>query len=645
MTSFWALINDHWWLTPGVLVAVGLVAFIYLWRAQRELSADLAETAEALAAGQIDGESNGVAFVRLHLVQPGQVDVPTIGERWILDRPMKDVLLSYVEERTSGFRFVAGSLATGLALLITFVLIAHVLSENVPAAIKATQGGAETSSELELSKAVQLLGQKFFISAAGVGLSVAWAGFATRTRVGLREAAERHARALGALFCTPEVFHMNVQHAQLAELRAFHDAVAPTLDAMSSRGQTLETHLVDVKTQLAKLQSIEVSVKDIGAEVTENVRRMLTDDLGNQIKQMLDRGLDRVDELAERVRADFVTGIQTALEKQLPEVLQSLQAIQKSVDQQSAAPVEALLERVNQVVSGGFRGETAQMNEALRQLSSVLPALETNLRSALDTMTSQLAARAQEQSALSENVMSQMGTLLGRLEAQQRASDDAVAGLMKAATEGVAAMGQQLQASSASAVESVMHASRSEIGAIVEGLRNVAANHQQSYAAVAQQMGDIGGVLAASKASLSDAAAFLKDAAAQAGSALGEGRQTATAISGAAREFGDAARQLQQGVSQLVGAANAVREQTEAQVELMARTKQQFHELEQTWPRLFHTHIESIEKQSKSLYEGWSRLATEVKTLSANVGGEFAESVDSLAASVQALHQNGARRS
>src|SRR5678816_1774295 len=107
-------------------------------------------------------EHDVCSYARQYLLGLPAVQLPGwAGTRFLVSKDIDEILDSYVERRTSSARFMVGPLATAAALVFTFFLIAHVLQNDVHAAVAgASSSTAESSGAL--ASAVHTLGGKFY---------------------------------------------------------------------------------------------------------------------------------------------------------------------------------------------------------------------------------------------------------------------------------------------------------------------------------------------------------------------------------------------------------------------------------------------------------------------------------------------------
>ncbi|NOU34905.1 MAG: hypothetical protein HOO96_43995 [Polyangiaceae bacterium] len=570
------------------------------------------------------------------------------GPKLLVSRDVGDVLLEYAEHQLSALRFAFGSTATGIALLCTFLLIAHVLEDNIPLALEASSKA--TAGTKELGTAMALLGQKFTISATGIGIAVAFAiANAIARRLVLRDAYLAASRC-AYLFCTPASFSAAVQRLQLETLEAARSADEERGRSVAAMGLQLEdmrATLQGTRKDLEQLRSIEVSVKDIGVEVSTQFRKMLKEDLGEQIKEILQSVMVEASDMSERLRSELLEGFQRTLDTQIPTILESLQGIRQSVESQASSPVERMLEQLQGVVSGGMRGESAQMSAALKQFAEVVPALATQLQEVAHGMTHDMQQRTTENVRMSESLTGQVAALLQRLESQQAATEGAIAAISRASNAGAEAMMARLEAGSAQVMGGLLKTSRAEIDDLLGRLQQVSNQSAQGYGQMEASMASAARSISEAREGLEDAAQSIKLFSNETRSVVVDARQNTDASQRAATTFENAAGLLRASVESMRTAVEDGRSYSAEQRAVVEEHQKVLRALEELWPTLFATYLKSFDDKSSALTKHWTELIGSLGKISDTVGGGLAEAAEDLKGSVDKLAKlhagNGAR--
>ena len=636
MNSFYAFVERNPFAVPITLGATFLVIFVSLLYRAVQLRQELLAAPDALAKWDPDGKDGPAAicdFVGAFLLKSTRVSLDGWPEpRLFSSREATELFEEYAERRLSTIRFALGSTATGIALFCTFYLIAHVLEANIPSALDAAS--AATADTEQLKTAMKLLGQKFLISATGILIAVVFGvGTAVVRRIALHAADDASMRS-AHLFCTPASLSAS---AQLLQLRAAQTAAEHLGEVRSTMNGTRD--------DLAKLRSIEVSVKDMGAEVTTQLQRMLKDDLGEQIKDILIDVMRQATEMSERLRAELLDGFQRTIETEIPKVLESLQGIRVSVEGQASSPIERMLEQLQGVVSGGMRGESAQMTAAIKQFAEVVPALATQLQDVAQSMTRDMRDRTNESVRMNESLVSQVSGLLARLETQQSATDRAIAEIAHASSTGAETMMARLETGSAQVMGELLKTSRAEIDAVLTRLQEVASSSAKGYGTIEQSVGSAARSINEVRDGLAGAADSFRALSKETREVVADARQSSEAAERAAASFESAAGLLRAGVDGMRAAIEQGRTYGSEQQAMIAEHRKVMKELEQMWPNLFDTYLRSFDEKSSLLARSWNDLYSQVSKLSDTVGGGLAEAAEDLKVSVDRLTavQSGGR--
>lgn len=628
MNPFYAFVERNPFAVPIGLGVTFLIIFVSLLQRAFLLRKELLAAPDALAKwdpSERDGSSAICAFAGAYLLSPTRVSLEGWPEeRLFSSREAADIFEEYAERRLSTIRFALGSTATGIALFCTFYLIAHVLEANIPSALDAAS--AATADTEQLKTAMKLLGQKFMISATGILIAVVFAvGTAGAKRIALMAAHDASLRS-AHLFCTPASLSAS---AQLLQLRA--------TQASAEHLEEVRSTMSGTRDDLAKLRSIEVSVKDMGAEVTTQLQRMLKEDLGEQIKEILIDVMRQATEMSERLRSELLEGFQRTIETEIPKVLESLQAIRQSVEGQASSPIERMLEQLQSVVSGGMRGESAQMTAAIKQFAEVVPALATQLQDVAQSMTRDMRERTSESVRMNESLVTQVGGLLARLETQQSATDRAIAEIAHASSTGAETMMARLEAGSAQVMGGLLKTSRAEIDGVLSRLQEVATSSAKGYGSIEESVGSAARSIGEVRDGLAAAAESIRTMSSETRGVVADARQSSDAAQKAASSFESAAGMLRTGVDGMRAAIEHGRTYGSEQQAMIAEHRKVMKELEQLWPKLFDTYLRSFDEKSSLLARSWNDLYGQVSKLSDTVGGGLSEAAEDLKISVDRL--------
>jgi hypothetical protein len=624
---------------------------------------------------------------------------------WVLRREPHVIAGEYVATslgRSESFKM--GPRFTGIALIITFFLIAIVLVTHVGKAI------LPNADPNELSGAVVLLGAKFAISAGGVVLALAHHRLASWLHHRLDVAASRALAAGAGRLVALDTFRLRLAEAaeqradertqrveariestgaildrRLAEdlagiltgvtqARAAVDLQRESVDAHASRAaQSLKAAIATIEQRLQKLGSIEVSIKDMGAQVAANLGNVMRDTVGQQICTKIEEVAAHVDAIARRVE-ETVGALVT---QELQSVRAALEAIRASVEQQGGSQLEKLLEQLRDTVSGGFHNESQAMAAALQQFATVVPELERQMRTLVESMstdmsdrttkgaevadrmlahvadliprleermqalttgvTDQLDAHAKTSSAVTSDLLARVSTVLGVLEKQQAGMTGAVTQMVSASTEGAQKMVAAIAAEADTRVTRVAQAATLEFQATLGALREAAMLATSAHADVQRA-----GVEAqrTTSAVLSETLRVVNQLAA-AGKASAEYGERALAL---AREVRPVTENLRHVADALAKHTAEVQSTVAQQNEIQKRQHASLEKLEHVMPRMFETYGASFQKNADALATSWQGHAAHVEKLVNTVSNGFVEGVEDLAQSVEKLEKSLAPR-
>lgn len=620
---------------PSVLGVLALCTIVAAQLRKRKLVRALKDSEGFLRAMREDGEASSplVQATREHLLRSETPD----GQRFVLAKSLAAVRREYAEDEVSHhWAFWFGGLLTGLALLATFVLIAYVMTNDISGAIRDTAGEDDTAMG-HLSEAVRTLGGKFYISAAGIGGSVLALFSSNSARNAILSCAEHPEPRLLSAFTTVEAMLLNAKLHELELARADREARAAQHVELCSKLDMLNT-------RVEKLNSIDVSVRDIGNEVSANLKNVMKEAMADQFKEILVQTMAEVSAIAERVQGSLTQTFGQQIQKLAQGMQEGLDALKRAVEGQGQGQLEQILDKLQSTVSGGFQSETKNMAVALDGFAKAIPALEQQLR----TMTSDIAAESRQRSTetarTTQMLLDQVASLVDAISAQQTANMQAVAQMQAAAAQGAEDMARRLEASGANLVSSVLGSSRAEIEAIVGQMRAMAewnASHQGDIEARAANASNI---VAWASDALAKSAQSISEISNQTQGVLTQVRQSSEEMQSVAQGFLNAGNTLVVSVESMRKVVESTRAQTQEQQALLVKQQQYTKEVEQLWPKLFDTYLGKFRESADELARSWADFHSKIETASKCVGAEFAENTLVLSEAVTKLVEiNGGR--
>lgn len=610
----------------GGLLLIALLTATFVIAKSLAIKGALGDVDGFLRAMHDDGsEARGlVGAVREHVVR-------TDNGKIVLSRPLPALRREYAEDEIAhSFWFSLGGILTGMSLVATFILIAVVMKEDVSGAIRESGGADEATSTAHLASAVGLLGGKFFISATGVGGSVLALLITNWQRGRIFQLAEHPGQRLMSAFSSVEALQLNAKLHQLELLRADretklqqHDEVCRHFEALTAR--------------IEKLNSIEVSVKTIGNEVSANLKNIMKDAMGEQLKDMLETTMVDVANIASRVQQELSESFGKQLQFLAGEVQRSLAAVQKAVEGQGQGQLEKILDQLQNTVSGGFQNESQKMIAALEGFANVVPALELQLRTMTGKVAEESRQRAQESAQMNQALTQRMSSLLETMSAQQAANAQVIERIQAASEQGAEAMARRLEASSAGLVNNVLGASRAEIEAIVGQLRAAAEASARQYGDIDAQASNAAAAVTQATQGLITSANSIIEVANRTSQLVAQTRGSSEAIQGASQQFLHAGTTLLGSVQQMQAVIEATRVQTKEQHDLLLKQREYTKEVERMWPTLFDTYLDRFKAGAEELGRSWEGFHQKITSVSNTVGADFGHNTEVLSEAVDKL--------
>jgi hypothetical protein len=323
---------------------------------------------------------------------------PDQAKRWLVSRHVSDAYATACERAAAGRFFVTrlfngiGESLTGIALVFTFVLIAWVLATEVPQAIGGVTLGSDAGtakhSNESLQRAIALIGAKFTVSALGLLLSLIFRAIESGTTSSLVGEAHDSAHRHRALFVSDDRYRSELLLNEVARSR-----------------EQAEQSTLRLERELRGLTSIEVSVKEMGQEVSTHLGTVMKNQIADQICKALDDIREFAAEAMERAQSE-----RGADQKAL---LGAVGRLQDTLANQSKSDVERLLERLQNTVGQGYDNEAKRMASAMAALSEVLPALEGQMRRMTDDVDRQMRDRAESNGRAQAELFAELRTMLG----------------------------------------------------------------------------------------------------------------------------------------------------------------------------------------------------------------------------------------
>jgi hypothetical protein len=615
----------------GIVVAISLGIILVMWL--RTLAFERALSEVGISAYESRGTSNLERELRRQFVRRR-------GDGTLLLREPPDVTLEdWLEREVHHHRsFEAGGWITGIALMGTFFLIALVLFRDVGPAIK------DASDMTSLSRAVTTMGGKFLVSLLGIlgsiGHAVVRGTLLKKLQPRLLEASERlsqgsmmiaefHAETaeLAARSADKLAHELSKQHAQTAaQLDTLTQSLA--LAAHSAQGifgaipqqhSEVLRRMMEVKTSVDRLQSIEVSVKDIGDGLAESLQKMVQNDIVDAIGRNLE-------DLADKVLDEINVSFSKNLNEQLSLVNDELRKIEAAVSSQAQGQVEELLTKLSDAVSGGFTSESSNMKDALTRFSEVIPALEQQMRTLLLSAAEDQGRRDAQRSQVSEQLFAQLERVTSTIAQQQTATVNASSELRALAAEVQSTMTQSV----ASANQQILERSRISLEDLTGAVRSATGDASAVYRDLVREV--------------TASASLLREARADTEASAQHLSQSATAVQSQVRAMVDGMTALRSVSDALTRAVEGSRAATQESNDVLRvgkdiiRQQQQFLEdLSSRWPALTTQYLSASDQSFSAIATAWDTQARRIEESVERIGKGFAGSAADFAGAVEEL--------
>ncbi|MCC6750673.1 MAG: hypothetical protein IT371_23650 [Deltaproteobacteria bacterium] len=580
---------------------------------------------------------------------------PTQPRRFVTDRAISvsldDTIDAWLDRRLA---FAMGPALTGLALICTFALIAWVLVSDVSGAInemgQATRSGGPGT---KLSSAVSHLGAKFAISATGVSCSILHLFLARLLRRRAHHTAAALASELDALCVPLERFKLEqgaeTQRAMQLRLVRMEQALEQSLRVMQAEQSATEarhessalwvhdlmSRIADVESSVRKLSSIEVSVKDMGTQVTDGLSKMMKQSLASELHGMAQQMLGAMDDMAERLRAVLTE----TLAQEMAATRGALEAIRTSVQSQGQSQLDAIIDNLRDVLAGGFRSESAGMADGLRRFAEVVPELATQLRAITAEVAEDLRRRTAENSDATAAVMERVTDLLASLEAQQAATSEAIERIWAASAQGADLASTRIAEGSEAVLHRMISTSGREVESIMGMLRGAANESALQTGALNTQLAEIAASVSTARDGLGAASRELGEMAARVQQVLAGAHREAELTRTILGTFQQSAQTLADATRDATDLSTRLAERASEQQALIEAQRAYGREVERVWPQLFDTYLSRFEQQSSALSAAWKGQADDVEKVIRRVSESFASSVTDLGDSLEQLER------
>jgi archaellum component FlaC len=546
---------------------------------------------------------------------------------------------------------------TGIALVVTFVLLGVVLVGPVQEALRVSQApGAGSQSDL-LSQAIGQMGAKFFVSAMGLVGSFAFQGFAS--------------------------FLERRLLAQLDSMRARFELTTQTLDAhkivlASARKDALgvlKAELTQTRKELSErlehLESVEVSIQDIGSEVKTHFGTMMKEQVGDVITRQLTAVERAVRDIASELQRTIATGFATTLQTEMTTVREHLNAIQKALSEKQEHDLGRILEQLRDTVSGGFHSQSQDMARQMADLVGVLPRLESQF----EVMSKALGENARQWGTENQRAIDvltdKVTVLLGSFDKVRNDLETATARVLRASTESshrLSEENQQVLGQLGSTVSSVMGGFKNVLAGMndstqrlvdaaalsaqnlqdhtvrqagtlqgqVDALRDAANSGMHNVVARSEEFSK---VMGKTQDGLRELTEQLRNTAAQLVSATRSAGDTHDKAKNASTQMEDVANQLRETAKTFQGLSQARQVAVNEEKSLLGVQREALDRVTPVLTGLAQTYEDAVSRQSQVLSSQWTKVVREMESVVDRTSGELLQGVEELNDTVRELKE------
>ncbi|WP_244226893.1 hypothetical protein [Corallococcus aberystwythensis] len=517
---------------------------------------------------------------------------------------------------------------TGIALVMTFGLLGVVLVGPVQAALTSTGTDGASQADL-LSQAIGKMGAKFFISAAGLLGTLFFQAFAFSSERQLlkrldamRASFERHTLTLDA-------HEISLASARRDALGALKTEVVQTRKELSDR--------------LSHLESVEVSLQDIGTEVQKNFGTMMKEQVGDVITRQLGSVEKAVREIAAEFQRSISMDFTAAMQAEMASIRTHLGAIQQALAGQQEHDLGRILEQLRDSVSGGFHTQSQDMARQMAGLVEVLPRLEQQF----EVMTQSLGSHARQWGsenqraveALGEKVSELVGSFDGVRNKLEGSGSNIVSSFKDVLTE-MRESSSEMVRLAAQASLNMQTSTVQQSGVLREQLEELRVRSTSDMGQFQAQSQEFSRVMGETQAGLRGLTKQMSDAAeklAAASRGVGESHHKAGAVS----------VKMEEVAQRLIDTANAFQRLSQERSSVVKQEETLLNAQREAVDRvgpmlnaLTKNYEDSVTRQAQILSSQWTEVMHRLDSVVDRSSGELVQGVDDLTETVQQLKES-----
>ena len=358
------------------LILIAMFAFLYNLILNRNLKKKVVDATEAVLAGnqnELISISDDVYVKRIK-----DIVSENTASRITLKVEMIEYFYELIDSAQNKFasRLWVSSILP-IALVFTFLLIAAALP-GLAKTLTDLSGSAANTSNINLKDFADTLGTigtKFLISVVGLLSSLIASWFISHSDGHTKDEIINRTKLLLAgtkkeIVTESELSLKN--NAKMLEL---------TTELASSAKETVKN------TQ--KIENMVVRVDDFSDEVIRRLEGMVKSSLMERMTELSQQQTNELRNIANAVTDKFANTIENSMERLVNSLENNINLLSEKVAQQGEGQVDALLSKLESVVSGGMSTQTSDLKATLSEMKSTLPEIVLTLKNQIGEMGSQ----------------------------------------------------------------------------------------------------------------------------------------------------------------------------------------------------------------------------------------------------------------
>lgn len=542
----------------------------------------------------------------------------------VLRSPVEDALsaegLRLLRRGPGSWAYQLGENLTAIALVLTFGLLAEVLIGPVFESLRMS--GPEQTAHL--SQALLEMGAKFIVSATGVlgSLVFQWVSHWREQRM-----CDSLTRAWETAAPKTELLDSWTAKIALAHRGSFLELKHELSEVRSGFRAELEQTRAALFQKLDRLESVEVSLQDIGTNVQASFSTMMKQHVADVIRDKIASVEASVRTVVEQLQAQF----SAALQQEMGQICELLRQLHTTVADQSASDLEKVVLQLRDAVSGGFQSQSQDMAHQLSALAEVLPRLERQFAAVTDNLHESARHWGEENQRSISALAERMSSLLSAFEEARGGMRASVELLMDASSQAQSRMVEATQHQAVALSEQVLDIRSSaarehqEFESRVQAFAQAMAKSQDELLHLTQSIRAMSSELVSALRTTSQAQAESRDVLGRLVEGVKRMAENTLAFDGMVKQR-----------SELVTREETLLGAQRAAVDGLAPVVQQ----------TMNVYEEAIKKQTSLLAAEWQRLAGAVTGIVDRSSNGLVESLDDLQdVLAKAMKEIGGRRS